>query len=147
MITTQEGRQVELGKLRINQLSDDSWAWYQDYLAALDAYDIDRYAGFLADDVAVQFNNDAPMIGLATARQGLGGFWSSIMDMGCALVHEPLNIYGDDRHFVLEALNHYDKPATERVTVRATAWTDRGEDGRVNAVRLYQDLSPLYVGS
>jgi len=137
---------VELGKLRINQLSDDGWAWYQRYLTALDAYDLDGYAGFLADDVSIRFNNDEPLTGLAAARDGLGRFWGSVTGMGFALVHEPLNIYGDDRHLVLEALNHYDRSGSPRVTVRATAWTDRGDAGTVTAVRLYQDLSPLYAG-
>jgi ketosteroid isomerase-like protein len=137
---------MELGKLRINQLSEDGWAWYQRYLTVLDAYDVDGYADFLADDVTVRFNNDEPLTGLAAARNCLQGFWGSITGMGCALVHEPLNIYGDDRHLVMEALNHYDRPGSPRVTVRATAWTDRGENGKVTAVRLYQDLSPLYTG-
>ena len=137
---------MDLDNLRINQLSDDGWTWYQAYLTALDAYDVDGYASFLADDVSVRFNNDDPLTGLATVREGLSRFWSSITGMGYALVHEPLNIYGDDRHLVLEALNHYDRPGTPRVTVRATAWTDRGEDGKVTSVRLYQDLSALYAG-
>ena len=138
---------MELGKLRINQLSDGGWAWYQDYLSALDAYDIDGYTAFLRDDVSIQFNNDDPMTGLAAAREGLSRFWGSITDMGFSLVHEPLNIYGDDRNLVLEALNHYERPGSPRITVRATAWTDRDENGEVTAVRLYQDLSPLYSGS
>lgn len=138
---------MDLGKLRINQLSSDSWAWYQDYLTVLDAYDVEGYAKFLADDVQVQFNNDQPLVGLDTTRAGLGQFWGSVTGMGYTLLHEPLNIYGDDEHFVLEALNHYDKPGAPRVTVRATAWTDRGSDGKVTAVRLYQDLSPLYSGN
>ena len=138
---------MDLDKLRINQLSDDGWTWYQAYLTALDAYDVDGYASFLADDVSVRFNNDDSLTGLATVREGLSRFWSSITGMGYALVHEPLNIYGDDRHLVLEALNHYGRPGTPRVTVRATAWTDRGEDGKVTSVRLYQDLSALYAGS
>ena len=138
---------MDLDNLRINQLSDDGWTWYQAYLTALDAYDVDGYASFLADDVSVRFNNDDPLTGLATVREGLSRFWSSITGMGYTLVHEPLNIYGDDRHLVLEALNHYDRPGTPRVTVRATAWTDRGGDGKVTSVRLYQDLSALYAGS
>lgn len=137
---------MELGKLRINQLSEDGWAWYQRYLTVLDAYDVDGYADFLADDVTVRFNNDEPLTGLTTVRSGLQGFWGSVTGMGYALVHEPLNIYGDDRHLVMEALNHYDRPGSPRVTVRATAWTDRSENGKVTAVRLYQDLSPLYTG-
>jgi hypothetical protein len=67
--------------------------------------------------------------------------------MGYRLLHEPLNVYGDDRRFVLEALNHYDSSDGRRITVRATAWTDRDDDGRVVSVRLYQDLSALYGGT
>lgn len=137
---------MELGKLRTNELSDEGWSWYQDYLDALDAYDIDRYTEFLADDVSVQFNNDEPMVGREVAAQGLGQFWSSISGMGFTLLHEPLNIYGSDHAFVLEALNHYDKPEADRITVRAAAFTDRGEDGKVTSVRLYQDVSPLFAG-
>src|SRR6478609_379560 len=66
---------------------------------------------------------------LVTARAGLSQFWGSITGMGYALLHEPLNIYGDDDRFVLEALNHYDEPGSSRITVRATAWTDRGGEG------------------
>ncbi len=137
---------MELGKLRTNQLSDTGWSWYQDYLDALDAYDIDSYAAFLADDVSVQFNNDEPMHGKGVATEGLGQFWGSISGMGFTLVHEPLNVYGSDDAFVLEALNHYDKPGADRITVRAAAFTDRGEDGKVTSVRLYQDVSPLFAG-
>lgn len=94
----------------------------------------------------MRFDNDDPMAGLATARAGLGGFWNSITEMGYTLVHEPINIYGQDRHLVLEVLNHHNRTRSPRRTVRATAWTDRDDDGKVVAVRLYQDLSPLYAG-
>ncbi len=134
-----------LGKLRTNQLSDAGWSWYQDYLDALDAYDLDRYSQFLADDTTIQFNNDAPMQGKAPATTGLSQFWGAISGMGYTLLHEPLNIYGDDATFVLEALNHYDKPGQDRITVRAAAFTDRGEDGKVRSVRLYQDVAPLFA--
>jgi ketosteroid isomerase-like protein len=136
---------MDLGKLRVNQLSDAGWTWYQDYLDALDAYDLDRYAAFLADDVSIQFNNDAPLQGKDVATQGLAQFWGAISGMGFALLHEPLNIYGTDTTYVLEALNHYDRPGQERITVRAAAFTDRGEDGKVTSVRLYQDVSPLFA--
>lgn len=136
---------MELSKLRTNQLSDAGWSWYQEYLDALDAYDLERYAGFLADEVSIQFNNDEPLHGREVAKQGLGQFWGSISGMGFTLLHEPLNIYGADTTFVLEALNHYDKPGQERVTVRAAAFTDRGSDGKVTSVRLYQDVSPLFA--
>ena len=58
----------------MNQLSPDGWAWYQKYLTVLDAYDVDGYTAFLAPDVTVQFNNDAPMTGVDVVKRGLGGF-------------------------------------------------------------------------
>lgn len=60
-------------------------------------------------------------------------------------MHEPLDIYGTDATFVREALNHYDAADRPRTTVRAAAFTDRGADGLVTSVRLYQDVSPLFA--
>lgn len=138
---------VAIDSLRINQLGDEAWASYRKYLEALDRYDIDEFATFLADDVRVQFNNDDPMTGKDTAVQGMGGFWTSIQDMGYSLLHEPLNIYGDDQHYVLEALNHYDKEGSERITIHAVAFTDRDDEGQVTSIRVYQDLGPIYGGA
>ena len=135
---------MDLGRLRVNQLTEAGWDWYQRYLTALDAYDVDAYASHLSPEVVVRFNNDTPLEGIDAVREGLGGFWGSVTAMGYRLLHEPLNVYGDDRRFVLEALNHYDSSDGRRVTVRATAWTDRDDDGRVVSVRIYQDLSALY---
>ena len=135
---------MELGKLRVNQLSPEGWDWYQQYLAALDAYDIERYSSFLSPTSRSSSTTTTSMQGVEVAKKGLAEFWASVSTMGFALVHEPLNIYGDDRRFVLEALNHYDTADGRRITVRATAWTDRGDDGKVTSVRLYQDLSTLY---
>lgn len=136
---------MNLDQLRINQLSSDGWEFYRGYLEILDRYDVDAYVALLSDGVRIQFNNDPPLVGREVARAGLGGFWESITAMGYVLLHEPLNIYGDDRHWVMEALNHYDRAGGQRVTVRATAWTDRGDDGGVTSVRLYQDLGALYA--
>ena len=136
---------MDLTELRINQLSTEGWAFYQRYLDVLDRYDIDAFGEFLADDVSVQFNNADPMVGKQTAVAGLGGFWTSIADMGFSLVHEPHNIYGSDDHYVLEALNHYDNDSGRRVTIHAVAFTDRDADGQVTSIRVYQDLAPLYA--
>lgn len=138
---------MNLKKLRTNQLTTQGWAWYRHYLDVLDVYDLDRYAAFLADDVSIQFNNADPMVGLERAKAGLGQFWGSITGMGYTLVHEPLNIYGTDDAFALEALNHYDTADRRRITIRAVAFTDRGADGKVTSVRIYQDVSPLYAAA
>lgn len=125
-----------LTSLRTNQLSPAAWVFYRDYLAALDDYDVERFAGFLADDVEVQFNNDPPLAGKATAVAALAEFWGSVTAMGFSLLHEPLNIYGTDDRYVPEALNHYDASDGARITVRAVAFTDRDAAGAVSSIRL-----------
>lgn len=135
---------ISTQNLRVNQLTPDAWAFYETYLDTLDRYDIEEFASFLADDVSVQFNNDDPMTGKATAVAGMGQFWTSIQAMGYELKHEPLNIYGTDHAYVLEALNHYDTMDGRRITIRAVAFTDRNTEGAVISIRVYQDLAPLY---
>ena len=63
---------MDLGALRINQLTSDGFAWYGEYLTVLDAYDLDGYVALLSPGVSVQFNNDEPMVGRDVARAGLG---------------------------------------------------------------------------
>ncbi len=49
--------------LRVNQLSEEAYAWYRRYLEALDAKDIDAYADFLSEDVELIMNNAEPVTG------------------------------------------------------------------------------------
>jgi ketosteroid isomerase-like protein len=127
--------------LRINQLSQAGFDWYLNYLAILDRKDLAAYGELLADDVELQMNNAEPVRGKAAVLQGLAYYWPSFG----ALEHELLNIYGNDRSFVLEALNHYLRLDGRPVTLRAVAFTDRDAAGRVSAVRLYTDTSPLFA--
>lgn len=127
--------------LSTNELSDDAFAWYSDYLAALDAKDIDAYTAFLAENVELIQNNEDPVEGRDAVHAGLSAYWQSFGD----LEHDLLNIYGSDRNFVLEALNHYTKLDGEPVTLRAVAFTDRDEEGRVTSVRFYTDTGPLFA--
>ena len=126
--------------LRTNQLSEAATNAYLAYLAALDAKDIDRYAGFLADDVSIQFNNAPAVDGKAAVVAMLGGYWQSFK----SIEHDLTNIYGSDRAYVLEALNHYERHDGKKVTVRAVAFTDKNDDGFVTSVRIYGDTSPLF---
>ncbi len=132
---------MRTGRLRINQLSPDGYAWYLAYLEALDRKDIEAYGEFLADDVVLQMNNDEPVHGLDHVKEGLSMYWQSFGD----LEHDLLNIYGSDSAFCLEALNHYSTLGGEEVTLRAVAMTDRNADGLVTSVRLYTDVSPLFA--
>lgn len=127
--------------LRINQLSPTAYEWYQTYLAALDAKDLEAYAQFLADECAMHTNNEPPMVGKAAYVDGLSHYWPSFG----TLEHDLLNIYGTDAAFVLEALNHYTRVDGCPVTLRAVAFTDRNDTGLVTGVRIYTDTAPLFA--
>lgn len=126
--------------LRTNALSEPAYAWYLEYLTALDAKDLDAYAAFLADDVTLVMNNADPVEGKDAVVAGLGQYWQTFG----TLEHELLNLYGEDHAFVLEALNHYTTADGRAVTLRAVAFTDRDADGAVTSVRLFSDTGPLY---
>ncbi len=128
--------------LRINQLSPATYDRYLDYLAALDNRDVDAFADYLADDVTIQFGNAEPVSGKAAVTGMLGQYWQSF----AGLEHDLTNIYGDDRAYVLEALNHYVRHDGGRVTVRAVAFTDVNDEGLVDSVRIYGDMAPVFAG-
>jgi ketosteroid isomerase-like protein len=129
--------------LRVNQLSPAAGNWYVgEYLAAMDALDVARYGDFLADDVSVQFNNAPATRGKPDVIAMLAGYWRSF----AAIEHEPLNIYGSDQSFMLEALNHYVRHDGGKVTTRAVALTDRDAEGKVTSVRIYADVAPVFAG-
>lgn len=51
---------------------------------------------------------------------------------------------GGDRHLVHEALNHYVTLDGRKVTLKAVAFIDRDEQGRIEHLRIYSDQSPLF---
>ena len=127
--------------LRVNQLSDAAYDTYLAYLTALDARDVEAYGEYLADDVSMQFGNADPVTGKANVKGMLGGYWQSF----AAIEHDLTNIYGTDRTYVLEADNHYVRHDGKKVTVRAVAFTDKGDDGKVTSVRIFGDTSPVFA--
>ena len=132
---------MKTNQLRINQLSPEGYAWYLAYLEALDSRNIKAYSHFLAEDCAMQSNNNLTIQGKAAIAQFLTDYWRSF----ATLEHDLLNIYGSDSAFVLEALNHYKRNDGKDVTLRAVAFTDRNEAGLVTSVRFYTDVTPLFA--
>ena len=86
-------------------------------------------------------NNAELVVGKEAILAGLSYYWRSFGN----LEHELLNIYGTDRAFMLEALNHYQRLDGKAVTLRAVALTDRSESGKAISVRLYTDTGPLFA--
>ena len=132
---------MKTAQLVRNDLTPGVFAWYLDYLAAMDAKDLDRYGSYLADDCVMFMNNDGPVAGKAAILGMLGRYWQSF----ASIEHDLLTILGDDREFMLEALNHYRRLDGGAVTLRAVAVTARRDDGKVSAVRIYTDTSPLFA--
>lgn len=126
--------------LRINQLSANVYERYLAYLTAMDNKDVEGYGQFLADDVEMFFNNDSFGQGKKTILQGLSNYWQSFK----AIEHDLTNIYGSDSNYVLEALNHYVRHDGKKATVKAVAFTDLNEKGKVKSVRLYMDTAPVF---
>ena len=132
---------MKTDKLRINQLSPQTYEWYLAYLQAIDTKNVELYSTFLADDCVMQSNNNASVQGKAAIVQFLSDYWTSFD----SLEHDLLNIYGTDSSFVLEALNHYKRNDGQAVTIRAVAFSDRNEKGLAASVRFYTDTTPLFA--
>lgn len=131
---------MKTDKLRINQLSPPVYDWYLSYLQAIDTKNVETYGSFLADECVMQFNNDS-YEGKTAILQNIANYWNTFD----SVTHDLLNIYGSDRSFVLEALNHYQRNNNKTVTVTAVAITDRNERGLVTSSRLYSDITPLFT--
>lgn len=131
---------MKTGNLRINQLSPAAFERYLRYLEAMDARDVKAYAEFLADNCSLQMNNDPPVESKTAIVQMLTPYWNTFR----SIEHELLNIYGTDTSYVLEALNHYERTDGGKVTVRAVAFTDLDDAGKVKSVRLYTDVSSVF---
>ena len=132
---------MKTDKLRINQLSPQTYEWYLAYLHAIDTKNVEVYATFLASDCVIQSNNNASVEGKAAIIQFLSDYWTSFN----SLEHDLLNIYGTDSSFVLEALNHYKRNDGQPVTIKAVAFSDRNEKGLATSVRFYTDTTPLFA--
>ena len=128
-------------QLKINQLSAEAFAWYQEYLEAVDSVDIKRYGEFLADDCEFQFGNNPVVKGKSNILEGLAQFWQSY-DGEEHVYH---NIFGTDDCFALEATNVFKRHDGTTVSVPAVAVTERNEEGLAKSIRVFIDIAPLYA--
>ena len=80
------------------------------------------------------------MSGIDVFREGLKSFWQGFK----SIRHEELMMFGTEKNLVHEALNHYETLDGRQVTVRAVAFIDRDSEGRIEAMRIYNDQSPVW---
>jgi ketosteroid isomerase-like protein len=128
-------------ELKINQLSSAAFAWYQEYLNAVDSVDTERYGQFLADDCEFQFGNNPIVKGKQAILEGLKKFWATY-DSEEHILH---GITGQDNYFALEATNVYQRKDGKKVSIPAVAITERNDQGLAKSIRVFIDIAPLYA--
>lgn len=126
-------------QMRTNQLGLAATAWYLGFLDAVEAKDIGRFAGYLADDIALRIN-DAPSIeGKAAVVDQLQAEWQHFG----RVTHEILNILGSDTGFVSESRHHYDQHDGTQIIACAAVFTERSADGFIASIRIYSEALPV----
>lgn len=127
--------------LRANTLNPETTSWLFHLISLLDDKNLDEYLKHFHPSTIIRFNNGHPTFrGIDEARTGLAAFWSTFD----TIEHEELNVYGDERTLVHEALNHFVTLDGRRVTVCAVAFIDRDEQGLITELRVYGDQSGLW---
>lgn len=128
-------------ELKINQISDEAFAWYLRYLEAIDSTNIELYGEFLAEDCEFQFGNQPKVQGKAAILEGLKQFWATYDGEE----HILQGILGNDNYFALEAINTYKRKDGTEVSIPAVAVTERNDEGLAKSIRVFIDIAPLYA--
>lgn len=126
-------------ELKINEISEEAFDWYQKYLETVDNRDIEAFGKFLADDSEFQFGNQPIVKGKKAIVEGLKKFWE-IYEGEEHILH---NILGSDNCFALEADNVFHRKDGKTVSIPAVAITERNKAGLVTSFRVFIDIAPL----
>ncbi len=114
--------------------------WFTDLYASIDAMNLDKFAAGLTPDVEVIVGNNPPMNGREAAKEGLGGFFSTIG----GIKHNIGTVVEGDGVTVMEAKVDYTRKDGNTVTVPAVTVLERRGD-LVKSLRIYVDVAPVYA--
>jgi ketosteroid isomerase-like protein len=115
-------------------------AWVHDVLAAVDANDATRFAGFIAPDGLFRFSNAEPVRGRAAIESVVAGFFRSIR--GCQ--HELLGYWQDADGCAMRGNVTYIRHDGRQLTLPfANVFAMRGEV--IAEYLIYVDVTPLYA--
>ncbi len=115
-------------------------AWVDDVLAAVDAKDAARFAGFIAPDGVFRFANAEPVRGRAAIESAVAGFFGSIR--GCR--HELLGYWQDADSCAMRGNVTYQRLDGRELTLPfANVFTMRGP--LIAEYLIYIDVTPLYA--
>lgn len=113
--------------------------WIDELFAAVDAKDVDRFAGFLADDCAFVFANAPAVTGRAAVRDAVAAFFASIR----GLAHEVRGTATDGDAVWSRGIVTYVRHDGSSLTVPFATHFEMA-DGRIRHYQIYVDASALY---
>jgi ketosteroid isomerase-like protein len=113
----------------------------RELFALVDSMDVATIATLFAQDGRVVFGNGQPVVGVEEIRTGLAAFFDTI----AGLHHEIMNEWnvGDDT--IVEFKVTYDRKDGQQVTIPCVTIFHVDADGKIDAYRVYFDVTPIYA--
>jgi SnoaL-like domain len=108
---------------------------------ASDAFELDRYVGFLAPDVRFQFGNAAPILGRDNVREAVGSFFGTI----AGIKHDILVEWFPEENVSVQKLSVTYTRHDGNTVVLPAVNVLRIEDDLVTDYQIYVDLTPVYA--
>ncbi|WP_028924519.1 nuclear transport factor 2 family protein [Pseudonocardia acaciae] len=111
------------------------------YFKAVDSRDAAAVAGFFAADGRMTFGNNEPLVGPAAVEQVIAGVFAAV----AGIEHRILRDWypGDDT--LTEADVTFTKHDGSQVTVPAAVHWHATPNGKIDDMRVYIDLAPVFA--
>ncbi|AUW58736.1 hypothetical protein C1T17_12140 [Sphingobium sp. SCG-1] len=119
-------------------IDGDDWA--ADFFRDADSFDIDRLAGWFADDVEVRFGNQPAILGAANAREAFVGFWSGIK--GMRHQRESLVLLGDMATQM--SIVTYTRHDGSEIGMPVASHLRRTSAKKIDRLWIFIDMAPLF---
>lgn len=122
--------------LRINQLSPAGTAWFAELLRVIETLDAGAVIEMMSKDITASHDSGVSLEqGRDQIRSTLEAGWAQTT----SLLHDELNLYGTDDHFVHEARTTVGFSDGRMLVIPALVAIDRDEDGLLASWRVYKD--------
>ena len=115
--------------------------WVADFFRDADTVDIAKLAAWFADDIELRFANNPAIQGKATAVDVMGQFYGSI----AAMRHEAESLLLDGNTAAQQAIVTYTALDGREVPLPVSSFLHRNGDGRLDVLRIFIDIAPLYA--
>jgi ketosteroid isomerase-like protein len=113
----------------------------RDLFALVDTMDVATISALFAEDAQVAFGNSQPFVGIERIRTGLTAFFDTIAGLRHDIVNE-WNV-GDDT--IVEFEITYARKDGRQVTIPCVTIFHVDAAGKIDAYRVYFDVTPIYA--